>query len=57
MGKEQECPIHYGKTEAHHVSICPQEDRGSTAGEVGEVESRKEGCLEGRLVPNAPPLQ
>jgi hypothetical protein len=34
-----------GSCKAHHVSSSPQEDCGVSAGEVGEVESRKEGCL------------
>jgi hypothetical protein len=35
------------ETPEHHVSISPKEDRGGTAGKVGEVESeaRKEGGL------------
>jgi hypothetical protein len=38
-----------GSCEAQHVSISPQEDRGGTAGKVGEVEGRtEEGRLEGR---------
>jgi len=35
------------KTQAHHVSISPQEDRGVSAGAVGEVEDAAgEGCIE-----------
>jgi len=36
MGKES------GETQAHHVSISSQEDRGVSAGEVGEVEGAAE---------------
>jgi hypothetical protein len=47
MGKEQECPIHYGKTETHHVSLSPQEDRSGTTGALGGGEgAAEEGCLE-----------
>ena len=34
-----------GSCKAHHVRVSPQEDRSGTASKVGEVESRKEGCL------------
>ena len=34
--------------QSHHVCISPQEDRGGTAGEVGEDTCREEGGLEPR---------
>jgi hypothetical protein len=34
------------ETQAQHVSISPQEDRGGTAGEVGEGEGEEESGLE-----------
>jgi hypothetical protein len=37
MGKEsREEPRGCDETEAHHVGVSPQEDRGGTAGTVGE---------------------
>jgi hypothetical protein len=43
MGKEsRQSPSDYGETQAHHVSISPQEDRSGTAGTVGEVQSGEE---------------
>jgi hypothetical protein len=36
-----------GSCEAHYVGFSPQEDRGVSAGKVGEVEGRKEGCVDG----------
>jgi hypothetical protein len=41
-----------GSCKAHHVSISPEEDRGVSAGTVGEVESRNEGCLEPVIMPD-----
>jgi hypothetical protein len=38
-----------GSREAHHVRVSPQEDCSGTASKVGEVEGRKEGCVERRL--------
>ena len=35
-----------GSCEAHNVGISPQEDRGGTAGKVGEGEGGEEGWLE-----------
>lgn len=37
-----------GSCEAYHVSSSPQEDCSIPAGTMGEVEGRKEGCIEGR---------
>jgi hypothetical protein len=44
MGKGEESSP---ETEAHHVGISPQEDRGCTACEMGKGEgAAEEGCLE-----------
>ena len=48
MGKEsREEPSGCDETEAHHVGVSPQEDRGGAAGKVGEGEDCEEevGCL------------
>jgi hypothetical protein len=43
MGKEsREKPSGYGETQTHHVCISPEEDRGSTAGKMGEGEGWEE---------------
>ncbi len=39
-----------GPCEAHHVSSSPEEDRSVSKSQMGEVEGRKEGCLEASLV-------
>ena len=36
------------ESQAHHVGISPQEDRGGAAGKVGEVEGKKESRLDGK---------
>jgi hypothetical protein len=41
MGKSERSSG-YGETQTHHVGISPQEDRGGTAGTVGEGQSGKE---------------
>jgi hypothetical protein len=50
MGKESiENPIGYDETQAHNISSRQKENRGGTAGKVGEGESWEgEGCLEYR---------
>jgi hypothetical protein len=47
MGKKNQYPSRDGETQAHNISSRQKENRGGTAGEVGEGEgAAEEGCLE-----------